>query len=222
MPEFYFLGSKHSTVSRDYLSRVNDREYPKHLSAELAKKWDFDYWDGDRRICYGGYYYKPGYWTPIAKSLIAEYSLTNDSLILEVGCGKGFLLYELKLLLPGIRLAGLDISNYALSHSPPEISKNLQIGSATSLPFSDLEFDLAFSINTLHNLYAYELYDALREIKRVSKRSYIVVESYRNEKEKANLLYWQVTCESFYTPKEWLWWFELTGYNQDYEFIYFE
>ena len=48
------------------------------------------------------------------------------------------------------------------------------------------------------------------------------MESYRNEEEKANLLYWQLTCESFYTPKEWEWLFEQTGYQGDYGCIYFE
>ena len=40
-------------------------------------------------------------------------------------------------------------------------------------------------------------------MERVSKDKYICVESYRNEYEKVNLLYWQVTCECFYTPEEW-------------------
>jgi protein-L-isoaspartate(D-aspartate) O-methyltransferase len=58
---------------------------------------------------------------------------------------------------------------------------------------------------------------------RVSKnKKYICVESYRNEVEKVNLLYWQVTCETFCTPKEWDWWFLKTGYKGDFSFIFFE
>jgi hypothetical protein len=48
------------------------------------------------------------------------------------------------------------------------------------------------------------------------------VEAYRNEEEKANLLYWQVTCEAFCTPEEWESWFKQTSYNGDHLFIYFE
>ena len=73
-----------------------------------------------------------------------------------------------------------------------------------------------------HNLHNYDLDKALREVERVGHNKYICVESYRNEQEKANLLYWQVTCESFCTPEEWDWWFRLTGYTGDYSFIYFE
>ena len=43
-----------------------------------------------------------------------------------------------------------------------------------------------------------------------------------NEKEKANLLYWQLTCRSFYTPVEWEWTLSQAGYTGDYSCIYFE
>ena len=222
MSELNILQTKHGSVKRDYLARVNDPDFPKHKAAELAKKWDYDYWDGDRRICYGGYSYKPGYWTPIANLLIQEYGLTSSSSVLDIGCGKGFLLYELTQLLPGIHVAGIDISEYAIHQSHPEVKIHLKHGSATDLPWAENRFDLAISLNTFHNLYTYELFRAFGEIKRVSKESYVCVESYRNELEKQNLLYWQVTCESFYTPEEWKWWFDLTEYNRDYGFIYFE
>ena len=64
---------------------------------------------------------------------------------------------------------------------------------------------------------------ALKEIMRVSRgKSYIVMESYRTEEEKANLLYWQLTCECFFTPAEWEWLFKEFGYTGDYSFIFFE
>ncbi len=56
----------HKSTTRDYLARVNDPDYPKALAAGLAKKWDYDYWDGDRRINYGGYRYMEGRWAKIA------------------------------------------------------------------------------------------------------------------------------------------------------------
>ena len=84
------------------------------------------------------------------------------------------------------------------------------------------KFKLAFFFITLHNLNNENLERALLEITRVSDCQYICVESYRNEIEKANLLYWQVTCECFFTPDEWKWFFDKSGYNGDYSFIYFE
>ena len=216
------MKSIHSKTSRDYLARVNDLDFPKWRAAELAKKFDFDYWDGDRRINYGGYTYKPGYWTPVAERMIKIYQLNDDSKILDIGCGKGYLLVEIRKLLPKIKYYGIDISRYAIEKSHIEVSKNLVMGNAIKLPWDNKTFDLAFSINTFHNLYSFELEQAFIEISRVSKQQYICVESYRNELEKMNLLYWQVTCESFFTPKEWQWWFNKTGFIGDYEFIYFE
>ena len=214
--------TNHLSTSRDYLARVNDSEYPKWKAAELAKKFDFDYWDGDRRINYGGYKYKPGYWKPVAQELISRYELTNESKVLDIGCGKGFLLYEVLQILPGIDVYGVDVSDYAIQNAHPEIKKSLNVGNAIQLDFDDCYFDLAFSINTLHNLYNYELEKALTEMQRVAKNKYLCVESYKTEVEKSNLIYWQVTCEAFNTPKEWDWWFEKTNFDGDFEFIYFQ
>lgn len=218
-----FLSVVHKSTQRDYLGRVNDPDYPKARAAELAKRWDFDYWDGDRRICYGGYRYMEGRWEKVARAMAEHYGLKAGDRILDVGCGKGFLLFDFTKVVPGIDVVGLDISQYAIDHAKEEIRDRLQAGNATRLPFPDRSFDFVFSINTLHNLPCYDLDKALREIERVGKNhKYICVESYRNEVEKANLLYWQVTCEAFNTPEEWVWWFEHTGYTGDHSFIYFE
>ncbi len=218
-----FLSPLHKATKRDYLARVNDPDYPKAKASSLAKKWDYDYWDGDRRICYGGYRYMPGRWTPVAKAMLEHYQLGPGAKILDIGCGKGFQLAELKSIEPGLELYGLDISDYALANAHESVAACLTRGSAVSLPWPDNYFDFVFSITTLHNLYCYDLYKALQEMERVGKRDkYLCVESWRNEEEKANLLYWQVTCECFYTPDEWRWWFSHAGYTGDYSFIYFE
>jgi SAM-dependent methyltransferase len=218
-----FMSVIHKSTKRDYLARVNDPDYPKAKAAALAKKWDFDYWDGDRRICYGGYRYMEGRWAPVARAMADHYGIKAGDRILDVGCGKGFQMYEFTRVVPGVEVVGIDISSYAIENGKEEVRDRMHLGSATSLPFKDGEFDLVFSITTLHNLHCYDLDKALREIQRVGKKNkYICVESYRNEEEKANLLYWQVTCESFYTPEEWEWWFKNTGYDGDHSFIYFE
>jgi SAM-dependent methyltransferase len=217
-----FMSVVHKSTKRDYLARVNDPEYPKPKAAELAKKWDYDYWDGDRRICYGGYRYMEGRWEKVARAMADHYKLKAGDKILDVGCGKGYLLYDFTKVVPGIDVTGLEISPYAIANAKEEIKDRIKLGNATALPFPDKSFDLVFSLTTLHNLHTYDLDKALREVERVGRNKYICVESYRNEQEKANLLYWQVTCESFCTPEEWDWWFRLTGYTGDYSFIYFE
>jgi len=218
-----FMSVLHKSTKRDYLARVNDLEYPKAKAARLAKKWDYDYWDGDRRINYGGYRYMEGRWEKVAKAMIDHYELPDRPKILDIGCGKGYLLYDFSKVLPNSEIYGIDISEYAIRNSKEEIKSRLQTGNATKLPWPDNYFDLVYSLNTFHNLHNYNLDLALREMQRVSKQfQYICVESYRTEEEKANLLYWQVTCEAFCTPEEWQWWFEKTGYTGDHSFIYFE
>ena len=223
MPEIDFMSSLHKSTKRDYLARVNDPAFPKPKAATLAKKFDFDYWDGDRRICYGGYHYIEGRWERVAKAMAEHYKLGVKPKILDIGCGKGFLLYDFLKILPGAEIYGIDISEYAIKNCKPEISGHLHVGNAINLPWEDDFFDLVISINTLHCLEAYDLEKALKEMERVGKKhKYLCVESYRNEQEKANLLYWQVSCEAFNTPKEWQWWFRNTGYKGDHSFIYFE
>ncbi len=223
MPEIDFMSVLHKSTNRDYLARVNDIAFPKHKAAELAKKFDYNYWDGDRRICYGGYHYIEGRWEKIARSIVNHYPLPESPRILDIGCGKGYLLYDFLKVIPNAKVYGIDISEYAINNSHEEIRNCLKVGNANKLPWPDKFFDLVLSINTFHNLHSYDLENALNEMERVAKdNKYLCVESYRNELEKANLLYWQVTCEAFNTPLEWKWWFEKTGYTGDYSFIFFE
>lgn len=220
MPYIDFIGKIHKSTTRDYLRRVT--EHDKAECAAVALQWGRDYWDGDRKYGYGGFRYD-GRWRPVAEEIAKHYQLAPDARILDVGCGKGFLLYEFTQVLPDAQVAGLDISDYAVEHSKEEIRPFLQVGSAAQLPFEDQSFDFVLSINTLHNLPNYDLWQALREIERVGRGArYVTVESYRNEREKVNLLYWQLTCRSFYSPREWEWFFQQAGYTGDYSFIYFE
>ena len=215
-----FVTPLHTRTQRDYIGRVN--EHDKAESAAIAKQWGQDYWDGDRRYGYGGYRYD-GRWLQVAEAMAKHYGIKPGDQILDVGCGKGFLLYEFTRAMPGVEVVGLDISAYALEHAKEEIRPRLRQGHARELPFESDSFDLVISLTTLHNLRLPDLVDAVKEIQRVGRRHrYIMVESYRNEREKMNLLYWQLTCETFFTPEEWQWVYDHGGYEGDFEYIYFE
>jgi ubiquinone/menaquinone biosynthesis C-methylase UbiE len=215
-----FVSLIHKSTKRDYLARVN--EIDKAEVAEKAIRFDKDYWDGSRLTGYGGYRYD-GRWRKVADAMIAAYGLKPGMRVLDVGSGKGFLLHDFKEAMPGLEVAGIDISDYAIEHSMESIKPFCQVGSAAKLPYPDKSFDLVISINALHNLYNYELHAALMEMERVSRGAkYLCVEGYRNESEKVNLMYWQLTCRIFHTPEEWAFDFRQASYTGDHEFIYFE
>ncbi len=209
----------HKKTGRDYIARmIND----KANAMAVASKYDYDYWDGDRKYGYGGYKYD-GRWQPVAQRLIDQYKLSPTAKILDVGCGKAFLLYELKKLLPLATIVGFDHSSYAITHAKEEIRSTLFVhDAAKKYSFKDKEFDLVLSLTTLHNLKINHLSTALREIERVGKNKFIVVESFRNEQELFNLQCWALTCQAFFSPEEWIWLFNQCSYKGDYEFIYFE
>ena len=190
---------------------------------KIAKNYSKSYWDGSKQYGYGGYKYIEGRWSKFALDLIKCYRLNNDSKILDIGCGKGYLLFEIKKILPNVRIFGIDISQYAIKNSKIEIRENIFIHDIKNkTKFSDHYFDLSISLNCLHNLQIFNLKKAIDEISRISKNSYIVVESYRNEKELFNLQCWALTCESFFDVDEWQWMFKKLNYKGDHEFIFFE
>lgn len=209
----------HQRAKRDYLARMIDE---KVHCMKIARQYGQEYWDGDRRYGYGGYRYD-GRWETVARELIRSYDLPENSKVLDVGCGKGFLLYEFKRLLPRATVRGFDISSYAISNAKEEIRDRLFVRPAQKpYPFRDKEFDLVVSLTTLYNLPLDEMVTALQEVERVGKNKYITLESFRNEQELFHLQCWALTCESFFRPEQWVWIFNQFGYTGDYEFIYFE
>ncbi len=209
----------HKKTKRDYMGRMTD---DKVECMKVARKFGKDFFDGDRRYGYGGYKYD-GRYEIAAKKLIEQYNLPEDAKILDIGCSKGFLLYEFEKLLPNCEINGFDISAYAIENAKEKIKSSLFVHKAQEpTEFDDKEFDLVFSITTLHNLNMKELKTSLKEMERIGKKKYVVVEGYRNEEELFNLQCWALTCEAFFSPDEWIWLFNEFGYTGDYEFIYFE
>ena len=215
-----FVSLIHKSTKRDYLARVN--EIDKAEVAEVAVKFGYDYWDGSRLTGYGGYRYD-GRWRKVADAMVETYGIKPGMRILDVGSGKGFLLHDFTEACPGVEVAGIDISDYAVEHTMETVKPYCRVGTAATLPWPDDHFDLVVSINTLHNLFLPDLWSSFEEIERVGRGAkYVCVEGYRNEREKMNLMYWQLTCHAFFTPEDWRFLFEKIGYTGDHEFIFFE
>lgn len=209
----------HRQTRRDCLPRMIDNKVE---AMRVAKRYGADYWDGDRRYGYGGYRYD-GRWKAVAEGLIATYHLKADARILDVGCGKAHLLYELQQLLPQAEVRGFDISDHGLGDAPESIRPHLFHHDARDpFPFPDGHFDLVLSLGALHNLRIFELEKAVQEMSRVGRQQYLMVESYRNEQELFNLQCWALTAESFFDDEEWIWLLRHFGYQGDFEFIFFE
>lgn len=183
----------------------------------VARKFGKDYFDGDRRHGYGGYGYHPRFWQPVVPSFVKHFGLTGKSSVLDVGCGKGFMLHDLRLLVPGITVSGIDISPYAIENAMEDVKPFVKIGDARNLPFPDKSFDVVISITTLHNLDRAGCARGLREIERVSRgRSFITVDAYRNDEERRRMEAWNLTALTVMRVDEWKAFFKENGYTGDY------
>ncbi len=183
----------------------------------IAREYGPDFFDGDRRHGYGGFYYDPRFWTPVVPTFIKFYDLRPQSSVLDIGCAKGFMLFDFITALPNISVQGIDVSKYAINNALPEVKPFLKRSSAIDLPFKDRSFDLVISINTLHNLEGGELKQAFSEIMRVSrKNAFITVDAYETPQEEEAMHNWNLTAKTILSVTGWKQLFGEVGYTGDF------
>jgi ubiquinone/menaquinone biosynthesis C-methylase UbiE len=182
----------------------------------VSRQFGREYFDGERKYGYGGYRYD-GRWRAVARDMIEHFALKPGMRVLDVGCGKGFLVKDLMLECPGLEAFGLDISHYALMHCEKEVVGRLHLGSAVNLPFPDGSFDCVISLNTIHNLARADAVVAMREIQRLSGgRAFVQVDSYRTPEEREIAVSWIITARFHDYPEGWLKVYAEAGYTGDY------
>jgi SAM-dependent methyltransferase len=180
----------------------------------ISKQYGEMYFDGPRDYGYGGYRYD-GRWVPVATDIIKHFDLRSGARILDVGCGKGFLVKDL--VDQGMDAYGLDVSSYALMNCEPDIVGRIHLGTALSLPFPDDSFDCVLSLNTIHNFKRPDATIAMQEIQRLSGgKAFVQVDSYRTPEQKEIFESWVLTAEYYDYPDGWVEMFEEAGYTGDY------
>lgn len=183
----------------------------------VARRFDREFFDGDRLTGYGGYNYHPRFWTDTVRRIRDHYHLRDDAAVLDVGCGKGFMMYDFKQLMPALDIRGIDVSRYAFDNAKPEVKSLMQVADAKELPFPDRRFDLVISINTIHNLPIEQCKQALREIQRVTRGgAFVTVDAWRNDAERKAMLDWNLTALTYMHVDDWRRLLAEVGYQGDY------
>lgn len=183
----------------------------------IARQFGQDFFDGDRKVGYGGFKYMPRFWQPVIPTLQSHWSLTKDSHVLDVGCAKGFMMHDMAELIPGITVNGVDISEYAVANAIDDMKAHVQVADAQNLPFPDKSFDVIISVNTIHNLERAACGKALQEIQRVARKgAFITVDAYHDDAEKKRMMAWNLTAKTIVHVDEWKAFFAEVGYTHDY------
>ena len=199
-------------IKRDISSRKANKE----INRKLALKFSKEYFDGTREQGYGGYNYD-GRWVKVATRIKEIFSLSDGDNFLDVGCAKGYLMYDIKKLFPKINVYGVDVSKYAKSCADKLISKNISISNCKKLNYDDSFFKCVISINTVHNLERNDCFDSIKEIQRVSGgKAFIQVDAYRNENDLELFKDWMLTAKTYLKPQEWIDMFDKAGYTGYY------
>jgi len=212
MAEINLLNT-YPNINRDVEGRFKQITEEHH---RIARQFGREFFDGDRLVGYGGYVYD-GRWKSVVERFRDYYGLTSENSVLDVGCAKGFMLHDFIQVIPGIKVAGIDISEYAIENAMEDVKSFVKVANAKKLPFPDKSFDLVISITTIHNLPFEECKQALREVMRVSrKHAFVILDSWHNEIEHDRMEKWNLTALTYMSVEDWGKLFAEVGYTGDY------
>ena len=212
------LLEKYPRTKRDPSKRA-DAKTEEHR--RIARLFEKDFFDGDRSVGYGGYSYRPDFWSGVVKTFAEHYDLKSGSKVLDVGCAKGYMLYDLMQEVPGVEAYGIDVSNWAIQNAHPAVSDRVSVRDARDLEvFEDYEFDLVISINTVHNLVEEECASCVNELDRISKNCFLTVDAWLDEEGEKSMNDWNLTAQTMMRVDDWKVFFAEAGYTGDYYWFF--
>ena len=175
----------------------------------MASYRGYDFFDGERDYGYGGMKYD-GRWAPVAEDFCREYSLDKNSSVLQINCEKGYLLKELLSLYP-MKAVGVDPSSYARRHATQPV--------LSSMVFDKEQFDLCIALGVVYTLSLGDAMRCLREIDRISFRSFITLAAYETEEDLRLFKSWSLLGTTILKKEEWVEVLKHAGYSSDYSFV---
>jgi len=187
------------------------------LNKYNAWKLDKSYYDGNRNDGYGGFKYDAR-WLKILPKIIKKYKLSNNSKILDLGCKKGFIMKDLKILLPEAKVWGIEDHVYPIKKAEKEIKSKIILSKYYKIPFKKNHFDLVIGFSSIYKYNFHDVIKIIKEIKRVSKKSFFTVASYSSEKEKVIFDNWTLLGTTILSKKDWKKLFKILDYKGDYYF----
>lgn len=213
------LFEEYSKNSKKRYLKKNTRELisNKYLASLKGKS----FYDGHRNHGMGGYKYDKR-WNSVAQKLINFFKLNNKSNILLLNAAKGYLLFELKKILPGANIYGIEESKYAISKSKKEVKKFMKFNEGYKIPFKKNYFDLVFAPGYVYEFSLKDIIKALKEIKRVSKKKeniYITLGSYFDQVSLKKMKHWSLLGTTILKEDEWEYILKNLNYAGFYEFV---
>jgi ubiquinone/menaquinone biosynthesis C-methylase UbiE len=125
---------------------------------------------------------KKSRYIPFAKEIlesINKFVVKENPIILDVGCGPGFLLLEIAKLIPNAKLFGVDSSEDMLRIAIKKFQEkkintvSFKLGSAEKIPLPDAHSDVVVCLNSLHDFKNAE--DTISEVYRILQSSGIFI-----------------------------------------------
>jgi len=183
----------------------------------LAWKLGKEYYDGHRDNGYGGFTYD-GRWLGLLPRIIKRYNLKKNARILDLGCKKGFIMKDFKIILPECEVWGIEDHDYPIRNSEKEVKSQIIKSKYYKIPFEDNYFDFVIGFSSIYRYNFYDLIKTIKEIKRVSKKSFITIGAFKNEKERVIFNKWSLLGTTILHKKEWVDLFKILKFKGDYYF----